>query len=457
MKELYKNRKKDAILFFVCITVISLCYLLFSVIFRYEDTVSFTAWSVEFWDCLFSDRGLGGYYAYASENIRGAIHGAPQGSWLTFFPWIIWNFPLFLTHMDPSSAVIGQLSIVWSKGLLLACLVVMSVFIYRIVMRLTKGNTIVSLYAVLLTCGSLELLDSLAYAGQDEIIYLTLLVMAVYFTMIGKKGLALFLAILSVTICPLMIVPVFFMFAVYDEKLYVSILKSIACLVPTVLFELCYRNDVIYASLKDINTVNTFQLMMNTSTFPSAMGPVCTAALIMIILAFWVGFVKFDGDKDRRIVTILAVVFVSMCFLMGTTFYRSLMYIPFLVMFVCLETQWFSYKTFLLLVAGGCRFLFFFTNDYNLSTRYLAGGVLKHFDYLPEQVINPISVGYDCAVYIFRVLAFAAVILLFVLHFFGKKITMKNFISEKKMVMIYSLSGLCLVAYFCGVLLLHLF
>ena len=454
--KLCKNTPKDRVIFNICIIIISLCYLLFSVIFRYEDTISFTAWSVEFWDCVFNGKGLTGYYTYALENIRGAIHGAPQGSWLTFFPWIIWNFPLFLTHMDPKSVVIGQASIIWSKCLLLACLLVMSVFIYKITKRLTKGNTTVSLYAVLLTCGSLELLDSLAYTGQDEIMYIMLLVMAIYFSMINKKVLACVLAIMSVTICPLMIIPVFFLFAVYDDKLYVTILKSITCLLPTVLFEICYRNDAIYATLKDTNTVGTFQLMMNVSTFQSAMGTVCIAAVGLVIMAFWIAFVKNRSDKDRLVITILAIVFLAICFLMGTTFYRSWIYIPFIVLFACMESEWLSYKMLLILVMEVCRFMYFFTNGYNLSTRYLTGFVLENFNHLNEQVIDPLSVGYDCALYFFKAFAFATIPLLFALHFLRKKIAMKDFVSEGKIVIVYSFSVLILVVYYCSVLVLNL-
>jgi hypothetical protein len=179
--------KKNVTFFTVCMIMICLCYFLFTVIFRYEDTISFTAWSVEFWDCLFNGNGISDYYTYSNINVREAFHGVPAGSWLTFFPWIIWNFPLYLTHVEPTSEVIGQVCIVWSKGLLLVSLFAMSVYIYKIVMRLTRGNSTVSLYAILLTCGSLELFDSIAYTGQDEIIYLCFFVMAVFYMMKGKK------------------------------------------------------------------------------------------------------------------------------------------------------------------------------------------------------------------------------------------------------------------------------
>lgn len=81
----------------ISIVILIVLYLVISVLFRYEDTVSYTVWSVNFWDLLFQGR-LGEYYTYSYENLRQAPHGLFCGSYLTVFPWILWNFPLWLTH-----------------------------------------------------------------------------------------------------------------------------------------------------------------------------------------------------------------------------------------------------------------------------------------------------------------------------------------------------------------------
>lgn len=135
---------------------------------------------------------------------------------------------------------------------------------------------------------------------------------------------------------------------------------------------------------------------------------------------------------------------------MGTTFYRSCIYVPFIVMFVCIELEWISYKMLLILVCSICRFMFFLTNEYNFNTRYFIGVILKHFDDLPQRVIEPTSIGYDCALYFFKVFAFATMFLVFALHTCRKKISLKKLVSEKKIIVMYSFLGLAwAIIYIC--------
>ncbi len=352
--------------------------------------------------------------------------------------------------MSTASDVTSQICIVYSKLFLIVCLCLINIYIYKIVHRLTKGDSLTSLYAVVLCSGALELFDSVAYTGQDEIVYLSFLVMALYFAMANKKVISILLATVSVTVCPIMIIPYFFVVAIYEEKILVTVVKMLLTLSPTILFEVIYRNDAIYSSLKGLNTLGIFQMMMNTATIPSTVGPVSIGALVMAVLGFWCLFVKDDKDKDRKCIVVLAIVFVFMSFFMDSHFYRSCLYIPFIVMLVCMEEEWISYKILFVFLMGISRFLFFLGRhiEYNLSPRFLAGLVARHFSNLPEQIINPYSIGFDTSFYFFRVFALAAVIMLFALHFFRGKINLRTFLPKSVMIIIYSFQNLILVAFF---------
>ena len=54
MKSFNDKRKITGVQFMI--GVIAVSYVLTTVIFRYVDTISFTAWSVSFWDCLFEGK-----------------------------------------------------------------------------------------------------------------------------------------------------------------------------------------------------------------------------------------------------------------------------------------------------------------------------------------------------------------------------------------------------------------
>ena len=182
-----KSIDKQNIVLFICLGLVAISYAFIMMVFRYIDGVSFTAWSVSFWDVLFSGNG-GHDFTYSVGALRGSCHEGVLIEWLTFFPWIIWNFPLWLTHpLSKNPDVSGMRCVLWSKMFLVVCLVVLCIYVYKILMRITKNDFTFSLAGVLMVASSLEMLDSVAYAGQDEVVYLATFAIALHQLIAGKK------------------------------------------------------------------------------------------------------------------------------------------------------------------------------------------------------------------------------------------------------------------------------
>lgn len=412
-----KGIKARFLTFFnISVVLIAISYFFILVMFRYEDTVSLTAWCTTFWDSLFSGN-LGQYFTYAQNNYRGAFHDAACVPWITFTPWIIWNFPIFLFHPLSKNADIGGMKcIIWSKLFLVLCLVVLCIYVYKILMDITKENFEFSFAGVLLVASSLEVLSSVAYSGQDEIVYVTTFVVALHQFIKGKKKSALAFAVLTVTINTLMIIPILVVFFLLEKRVWLLIVNAALCLLPGVLFEFAYRNDLAYQQGKTANTKMIFQLMMNSGTLGTTVGPTAIAVVIWIILMFIAYFKKVEEEKTAEtLVYFCSITFFSMCFLTYAVWYRYFLYVPFFVLMVGASDKNRNIKVFLLEILLIFRFITCLSNFYNFNYDFMSGIGMRIFGGGAGSVISPTSPGFDNAFYIARAVTLAAALILLVI------------------------------------------
>lgn len=401
------------VLFYVGIALIAISYLFVLSMFRYEDTVSFTAWCVTFWDSLFSGN-LGHYFTYAQNNYRGAIHNAAYVPWITFIPWIIWNFPIYLFNPLSKNADVGGMKcIIWSKMFLVVCLIVLCIYIFKILMHITEDNFEFALVGVLLVASSLEVLSAVAYSGQDEIVYITAFTIALHHFIKGKKRSGLAFSVLAVTINPLMIIPVLVMVLLLEKRIWAIILHAVLCLLPGMLFEVAYRNDLAYQQEKTANTKMVFQSMMNKGTIDTTIGPTSIAVVLLIILLFFAYFKNVDDEsRAETLVYYCSISFFSLSFLTYAIWYRYFLYVPFFVLMVGSSKENTNIKVFLLELLLLFRFVPCLSNYYNFNYDFLSTIGIRLFGGGSGSVIDPVSPEFDNAFYIARTVTLAAALLL---------------------------------------------
>lgn len=280
----------------LCLMVLIVSYLTIAFLFSYEDIVSYTTWSVNFWDLLFQGR-LGEFYVYARDNLRQAPFDGFCGSYLTIFPWILWNFPLYLTHPFPEKITVNSMPcIIWSKLLLIACIVGIGVFSYKIVKDIFNLEEEQAWMAVLLSVGGYEIIDSTVYAGQDEVIYIFLFLVSLYLLLRGSMKGFLIGACLSITVCPIMLIPFLAAFLIYEKNIFKLFFGTIFTLIPSLLFEIAYSSDEIYQNTKGINTSGVFEYMMYGDLVGTALGNVSLVGVALVILFF----VCYVTEKEEK-------------------------------------------------------------------------------------------------------------------------------------------------------------
>ena len=392
----------------ILLSVLALSYGLAAIMFRFRDGVSLTVWSVEFWDVLFHDN-LMNFYDYTQMNPRGAPHGVEAGSWLPMIPWILWNFPLWLTHMDPMTTdVTGGFCNAWSKLFLILCVVLLCVYVYKIVLLLTDGKQENAWYALLVTAGSLEIFCSVAFAGQDEVVYLLFLILAVYERLKDRRKRCLFWQVLSVTFCPIMIIPVVVMEAYYDKRIWCLLLKSLLTIAPTLVFNRIYADVPVWQSVKDVNSLNIFQAMLRTGSLSTAMGDTSIPMVILVLIGF-AAYVDRKREAKQGVFFLCLTLFVLQ-FMMHLHFYRYCLYIPFFAIYAALDQENRAMKNFLLFVLSVSRFLGSFYYPDLWGPIYWISAIRK-LGVTKELFADVHNVAIDCMLYIVRPLALACAIL----------------------------------------------
>ncbi len=419
--------KRFQIMFYISVAMIAVSYFFVLFFFKYIDTFSLTAWCVTFWDSLFSGN-LGTYFTYADNYYRGATHVASCVPWITFFPWIIWNLPIYLTHPLSKNPDIGGMKCIgWSKLFLVVCLVILCVYIYKILKHITNNDLEFSLAGMIIVAASLEMLTSVAYAGQDEIIYLTALVITLHQYIMGKKKSGLAFAILTVTLNPMMIIPIFALFFVTEKRIWLLAVNAFLCLLPGRIFEFAYRGDLAYQEGKTANTLMIFQLMMNTGTIDTTIGPTPIAIVILIALMF-VAYFNKDSEENRAgtMIYYFSIAFFALTFLSYSIWYRNCLYVPFFVLMVGMSKENREIKVFLLELLLLFRFVACLA-DFSFSYGFVSSIGMRIVGEVSGQVIDPHAPGFDNLFYITRPVTLAAAILLLVIcnKRFDKKLEFK--------------------------------
>lgn len=419
--------------FKLCLMVLIVSYLTIAFLFSYEDIVSYTTWSVNFWDLLFQGK-LGEFYVYAQENLRQAPFEGFCGSYLTIFPWILWNFPLYLTHPFPEKITVDSMPcILWSKLLLVVCIVGIGVFVYKIVKDIFNLAEEQAWIAVLLSVGGYEIIDSTVYAGQDEVIYIFLFLASLYLLLRGSTKGFLIGTCLSVTVCPIMLIPFLTVFLICEKNIFKLLLGTIFTLTPSLLFEIAYSNDEIYQRTKEINTSGVFECMMNGDLVGTALGNISLVGVALVIL-FFICYVTEKKEKEEEnifLIYAISISFFIICFMAPfNVFYRFGIYAPFWAVLVVLKKNRLNMNVFLMMIISyGRAFCSFGYSPnpeliltQNWNSKFFMPEILSRLDgkiklrATSEMISSTLGDKYFMALFMARTVIFAGALILLVIN-----------------------------------------
>ena len=329
-KNLDKHKKT---LLLICLIIGFFTSVIVYWTFNYMDGQSIMAWAVNNWDLLVEGR-WGDFYTDKALNLRGAIHSdmSQEGmiSPFMYLPTMLWCFPIWVTHYFNGNLFVGTIGCVyWYKLFLLVLTIIISLISHKNVKRIS-GDGFKAIVCFILVFTSSEILLSTGYAGQDEVVYLCFLLLAMDSLTCNKMRMFAFWGTLAVTCSPLIIIPLFSML-ILKEKHILKILGYLACFAfPTLLWSLLSSNMADkYVSDTLLDQVNrTFDYI----TIPVLSG---AASLMLVFLVAFYFYCYLTTDIDeRRLIWLNAIAMIYLCFFTDSLFYRSMLYIPFMAILV---------------------------------------------------------------------------------------------------------------------------
>lgn len=354
--------------------ILAITIILMIISFEYIDLDSLTAWSVNLWDLLIKGR-LGEFYSYCEDNyLRGACHENCHGGYLMLIPLAIWNFPLWVTHyFSGITLVTTPLCLIWAKTGYLVYAIITAVYCCKIASLLgidKKYNK----YIVLLILGSSEILISIFYAGQDEIVYIMFFILAIYYYINGNKFKFVLWSTFSVTCCPIMLIPYVALILIRYKNIFKILGLLIISILPNALFDIVYRNDTIYQTVKvDINEMVTG--ILNTNVINTSLGSVSIMGIFLVLVYFYCYFIydqdnKINQKQEFYIITILMTLLTLFA---DNDFYRLFLYVPFFAIIVFLNSDNIHFNLLIVTVLNYLRaFLSLTVNEgQNMNTQYM--------------------------------------------------------------------------------------
>ncbi|MDE7313191.1 MAG: hypothetical protein K2N87_16475 [Eubacterium sp.] len=309
--------------------------LAYAVCFEYTDSRTLTVWSYDLLDVLFRGEILD-FYEYIIENVRGAQHFMCAGNFFPMIPLAVWNFPIWLVsivmHIQNVSA---GFFVLWTKLFYTVLFILTIDRMNRISEEVQNGENKWRKYIFLLMLGSSEIIFSLYYAGQDEIVYIFFMIQAIFYYIKGNsKGFYIF-SIMSIMCCQLMLIPYLLLVIFEDKKWYSIASKLCIAMIPAQIFDIVYARNPRYRFHEGDNFVEWF---FGRNVFHTGLGGVSVLAVVLVFI-FGYAYLYHSESKSKKEVIRDKLYFVSMAvcavtFLGWDQFYRSFIWVPFILLFV---------------------------------------------------------------------------------------------------------------------------
>ena len=370
--------KKESILYGVLILIIGITIISMIFIFDYGDLDALTAWSVNLLDAI-ADGNLMNYYSYTVHSIRGASEAVFSGSFIDEIPLAIWNIPLWITHpRNVNPIVTTQMCLVWVKLLYLVFMFLTVHYIYRICCLFPNAihNKIATF---LLVFGSAELLISCIYAGQNEILFECFFIMSLYYYFVEKKINFWICSIISVSLCPIMIIPFIILIVSREKKIFRIILYCFIPFIPSIVFSVIYSSNDFYSETSGTWETGMLDGFLNNIKMNSNIKDTPYSVIILLFLAcFMISYFscskeKRDDTDKTKIIAIVTTTMIIFNFFAKDNFYRSFLYMPLLILLVMVNNHNLNLCAFLIMLLNGFRTMttLHIDSNRNMNTKFI--------------------------------------------------------------------------------------
>lgn len=340
----------------------------------YMDLQTLTIWTVNVWDTIYETGNPFNYYAYSAQNLHGLSHAMVGSDFLIYLPWAIWNLPIWILQRFFDLNILDHpLMLFYSKCFLILLLGFCCILFKKIACLLTDNKEDIA-KNILLYSSSFFVLTGVSYIGQNDILVILTMLLALYNLL--KKNTVKFVlwSALSIAFKPFFIFSYIALILFKEKKLIRVILYALAGMsfyfiqkVPF-LFAPMYTESLSYGP-----TSNVLGLLL-TATFP--ISPVGISIFVFSLLVAYVMAYLDNADSNEKGKIIYYCILPFICFF-AFTFYESyrpvyLFTLFYLIMLV--KPMYRRINLWLETVSTGCLIVYYMVSDllfYNGNYIYL--------------------------------------------------------------------------------------
>lgn len=409
------------------------------------DLQSLTQWSVNFWHVLFDGGNIREFYAYTAENVWNVHHEYMGSELMSVLPWSIWNLPLYFIEKTTGNPIVGSATMLaYSKCFLVIIAVITIIYTKKLTMQIT-GDKTKSVWAAFLSAGSMYLIISVCYSGQNEIFMICGSVIAVHCLFNKKHGWFIFWSALAISIKPFFVIAYFAVLLLMEKNVFKIAGKTIIGLSGMIIQKLFFHGAPGYSESMNSGPAQEMLQEMFGSNLITAFGPVSFFAVFLVLIYLYSYTRDFNKDSietprtKKYVIYVITMVYMNYVMFSPFSFYRLDILVPFLFILMVQNERMVFYNGIFdfamelsliikFILRGSKLFQIRFVNK-SLFQRFLGYTVKYNDDGKYMRIDNFIFDKNDLFRYIqplFSGIAFICAILLLVFNHPDEKFTLKT-------------------------------
>lgn len=349
----YKFSYVYSILIFVIATVI--CY--------YMDLRSLTIWSVNVWDTIYETKNPLNFYAYSAQNLFGLDHAMVGSDILIYLPWAIWNLPIWILQRFAGLEILNHPSmLLYSKCFLILFMILTCKIMKKIAFLLTDSIEDVARSIMLFTT-SFFILAGVAYVGQNDILVIFVMLLAIYNYMKGNTKKFVLWSALSIALKPFFIFSYIALILLKEKKIFriafyglmgmsIYILQKIPFL-----FAPMYKESLSYGP-----TSNLIGLLLESKFSIFSVG--ISILVLALLIAYAMAYLDNLGDKLKE-KCIYYCVLPFICFFAFTHFdyYRPIYLFTVFYLLMLTKPEYKRINLLFEIVSTGCLLFYYMASE----------------------------------------------------------------------------------------------
>lgn len=296
---------------------------------NYQDLDTLTTWSLNLLDVI-SEGNIRNFYDYTALNLYEINHVMHGGEIAGIIPWAVWNIPIWvLRRFFDVNILDSALCILWSQCFLILVLLITAYYTYKLGMMMT-GSKNKSKLAAFLTISSIYAITGTAYAGQNDILWVCLSVMAIYYLLNGKNSYFYILSACSIAIKPFFLFCYIAIILLFEKNIYKIVYKVFFSITGILFFKLLFLNAPMYQ--ESLSSGTSMQIAENLFAAGIPMGAgaasIFTLNLIIIYLICYVW--KKENAGHYELFYICSIIYLNLLLFSSFEYYRFIILIPFI-------------------------------------------------------------------------------------------------------------------------------